>query len=173
MTASPVTTTDVVNQILGVDDDSPIVALRNQKPNLVTELQDYYDAIFQPNDESAAALPLADRYIIAVRSASFTGSEAVANWYATLAAEAGVSDEVLASARDVSIPWAGDSALDAAIRHADLLTTHPVDARATDLQILKDAGFSPAGIVSLSQTVAFVNYQLRLIAGLRALGGLA
>lgn len=172
-TSTPVQTTDVVNAILGVDETSPIVALRNQKPSLVTELQDYYDALFHPDDESAAALPLADRYVIAVRTASFTGSEAVANWYANLATAAGVSDEVIASARDVTIPWTNDSTLDAAIRHTDLLTTHPVDARPEDLQALKDAGFSPAGIVSLSQTVAFVNYQLRLIAGLRALGGLA
>ncbi len=38
------------------------------------------------------------------------------------------------------------------------------------MQLLKEAGFSPAGILSLSQTIAFVNYQLRLIAGLRAFG---
>ncbi len=169
--STSVQTVDVVNAILGVDEKSAIVALRNQKPSLVTELQEYYDAVFHPNEESTAALSASDRYVIAVRSASFTGSEAVANWYADLATEAGVSTEVLASARDVTIPWSGDSKLDTAIRHADLLTTHPVDARPADLQALKDAGFSPAGIVSLSQTVAFVNYQLRLIAGLRALGG--
>lgn len=172
-TTTQVQATDVVNAILGVDDTSPIVALRNQKPTLVAELQDYYDALFHPSEESAAALSLADRYVIAVRTAWFTGSEAVANWYAALASGAGVSDEVLTSARDVTLPWTGASALDAAIRHTDLLTTHPADARPADLQALKDAGFTPAGIVSLSQTVAFVNYQLRLIAGLRALGGLA
>jgi uncharacterized protein YciW len=63
--------------------------------------------------------------------------------------------------------------LGAAIRHADLLTTQPSAAQSADLQALKDAGYSPAGIVSLSQTIAFVNYQLRFIAGLRALGGAA
>ncbi len=173
-TSTPVeTSTDVINAILGVDEKSPLVALRNRKPNLVAELQDYYNSIFQPTAESAAALSLPDRYVVAVRAASFTGSEAVANWYANLAAHAGVSDELIASARDVTIPWTGDAALDAAIRHTDLLTTHPRDARPEDLQALKDAGFTPAGIVSLAQTVAFVNYQLRLVAGLRALGELA
>ena len=59
---------------------------------------------------------------------------------------------------------------DAAVRHADLLTKRPADAQASDLQALKDAGFTPAGILSLSQVIAFTNYQLRLIAGLRAFG---
>jgi len=36
--------------------------------------------------------------------------------------------------------------------------------------VLKDAGYTPAGILSLAQTIAFVNYQLRLIAGLRTFG---
>jgi uncharacterized protein YciW len=60
--------------------------------------------------------------------------------------------------------------LGAAIRHADLLTTRPSAAQPSDLQALRDAGYSPAGIVSLSQTIAFVSYQLRFIAGLRAFG---
>jgi CMD domain protein len=172
-TATPATTTDVVNSILGVGDNSPIANLRNQKPTLVTELQDYYDAIFQPDPDSAAALPVADRYVIAVRVASFTGSDAVANWYANLATGVGVDEAIVTQARDNSSAWTGATPLDAAIRHTDLLTRHPSAAQPADLQTLKDAGFTPAGIVSLSQTVAFVSYQLRLIAGLRALGGLS
>jgi uncharacterized protein YciW len=51
-----------------------------------------------------------------------------------------------------------------------LVTTRPAAAEASHLEALKDIGYSPAGILSLSQTIAFVSYQLRLIAGLRALG---
>lgn len=171
MSASIVQTTDVVNAILEIDESSPIAQLRNQKPQLVTELQEYYDSLFVPTADSAAEFALADRFVVAVRVASFTNSEAVANWYANLADQAGVPAETIARARDTSAAWDGDTVLDAAIRHADLLTTRPSDARPDDLRKLKDAGFSPAGIVSLSQTIAFVNYQLRLIAGLRAFGG--
>ncbi len=38
---------------------------------------------------------------------------------------------------------------------------------------LSDAGLSPQGIAALSQVVAYVSYQLRLIATLRALGAAA
>ena len=50
------------------------------------------------------------------------------------------------------------------------MIARPAAVRPADLRALKDAGYSPAGILSLSQTIAFVSYQLRLIAGLRALG---
>lgn len=171
MTASSVQTGDVVNAILAIDDDSPIAHLRNQKPDLVREVQDYYLSIFDPTTASAEALPLVDRALVAVRVASHTGSDAVADWYARLARDAGATDAQIDGARDVSRSIESPATLSAAIRHADLLTTKPADARQSDLQALKDAGFSPAGIVSLSQTVAFVSYQLRLIAGLRAFGG--
>lgn len=173
MSVSGVQTTDVVNSILGIDDDSPIANLRNRKPTLIAELQDYYLSLFEPTASSAQALPVLDRYLVAARVASHTNSVAVADWYANLAVNAGALDQTLVQIRDVSSPWQDETPLGAAIRHTDVLTTSPSSARQSDLQALKDAGYSPAGIVSLSQTIAFVSYQLRLIAGLRALGGQA
>ena len=167
------TTGDVINRILGVGDNGPIAALRNQKPILAKELQAYYRSLFQPEAASAAALPLADRYQVAVRVASHTGSAAVAAWYATLAGQTGIPNATIARLGDLADLWDEQTALGAAIRHADLLTTRPGAAQKADLTALTVAGYSPAGILSLAQTIAFVSYQLRLIAGLRALGELA
>lgn len=170
MTVSDVQTADVVNAILAIGNESPIAQLRNRKPDLVKELQDYYLSLFEPVASSAEALPVLDRYLVAVRVASHTGSAAVAEWYARLATDAGASREAQGQATNIDEPVRENTRLGAALRHADLLTTRPADARKEDVQALKDAGFSPAGIVSLSQTIAFVSYQLRLIAGLRAFG---
>lgn len=170
MTAINVQTADVVNAILGIDEQSPIAQLRNRKPNLVRELQEYYLSLFDPTASSAEAFPILDRYLVAVRVASHTGSNSVADWYARLAADGGASPDALGQAVDIAEPVIEETPLGAALRHADLLTTRPADARKSDLIALKDAGFSPAGIVSLSQTIAFVAYQLRLVAGLRAFG---
>ncbi len=168
----PTTTVpDVLNAILGVAESDPIVALRQRKPDLVTELQDYYLALFEPTPASAAALPLGTRTLVAVRVASHTGSEAVVDWYGTLGRASGISEAEIARSADIATPYEGDDAVSAALRHTDLLTLRPADATAADLQALKDAGLTPAGVVSLSQTIAFVNYQLRLAAALRALGG--
>ena len=56
--------------------------------------------------------------------------------------------------------------LSAALEHAHLLVFHPRDARSSDLQRLLDAGWSTPGIVTLSQLVAFLSFQLRVILGL-------
>jgi uncharacterized protein YciW len=170
MSVATVTTNDVVNRILGINGDGKIAALRRQKPELAEQLQTYYLALFEPEAASAEAFALTDRYLIAVRVAAHTGSAAVIDWYATLAKQAGVPAETLARIQNTATPWTDSSKLAAAVRHTDLLTKSPADAQASDLQALKDGGFTPAGILSLSQVIAFVNYQLRLIAGLRAFG---
>jgi CMD domain protein len=61
------------------------------------------------------------------------------------------------------------SRLVAALHHAHLLVLHPRDASPAALQKLLDAGWSSTDIVTLSQLVAFLSFQIRVIAGLRAL----
>lgn len=57
----------------------------------------------------------------------------------------------------------------AAFEHAHLLVLHPRDASPAALQALLDAGWSTTGIVTLSQIVAFLAFQIRVVAGLRVL----
>ena len=57
----------------------------------------------------------------------------------------------------------------AALEHAHLLTYHVRDASPESLQALLDAGWSTTGIVTISQLVAFVHFQLRVAAGLTVL----
>lgn len=59
--------------------------------------------------------------------------------------------------------------LSAALVHAHRLVFHPRDAEAAWLQALLDAGWSTTEIVTLSQLVSFLSFQIRVIAGLRAL----
>lgn len=57
----------------------------------------------------------------------------------------------------------------AALEHAHLLVFHPRDADPAALQKLLDAGWSTTDIVTLSQLVAFLSFQIRVAAGLRVL----
>lgn len=59
--------------------------------------------------------------------------------------------------------------LTAALQHAHLLVFHPRDASREALQKLLDAGCSTTDIVTLSQLVSFLSFQIRLVAGLRVL----
>jgi len=66
--------------------------------------------------------------------------------------------------------------LAAAFEHVHLLVFHPRDATPGALRALLDAGWSTTDIVTLSQIVAFLSFQIRVVGGLRVLtdmGGLA
>jgi uncharacterized protein YciW len=52
---------------------------------------------------------------------------------------------------------------------AHLLVFHPRDAAPARLQALLDAGWSTTDIVTLSQIIAFLSFQIRVAAGLRVL----
>jgi CMD domain protein len=60
--------------------------------------------------------------------------------------------------------------LTAALEHAHLLVFHPRDADPAAIRALLEAGWSNNAIVTLSQLVAFLSFQIRTIAGLRTLG---
>lgn len=62
------------------------------------------------------------------------------------------------------------SRLAAALEHAHLLVFRPRDAAASDMKALLAAGWSNTGIVTLSQLIAFLSFQVRVVAGLRVLG---
>ena len=59
--------------------------------------------------------------------------------------------------------------LAAALEHAHLLVFRPRDANSGALQKLIDAGWSTTDIVTISQLIAFLSFQIRVVAGLRAL----
>lgn len=57
----------------------------------------------------------------------------------------------------------------AALEHAHLLVFRPRDAASTDMKALLAAGWSNTGVVTFSQLVAFLSFQVRVISGLRTL----
>ena len=61
--------------------------------------------------------------------------------------------------------------LAAAFEHVHMLVFHPRDAEPAALQALLDAGWSTTDIVTLSQIVAFLSFQIRVVIGLRTLAG--
>ncbi|NUW32669.1 CMD domain protein [Nonomuraea sp. SMC257] len=59
--------------------------------------------------------------------------------------------------------------LAAALEHAHLLVFRPREADPEALRALARAGWSTTGVVTLSQLVSFLTFQIRVVAGLRLL----
>ena len=161
---------DVIDELLGEPAAQSVRELRGQNSELAEQMQAYYDAVFDPSPESAAALSPGERWTVAIRTAAHTGSTAAVAWYATQARAAGVDEAAIRWATEIARSRSGDPRTDAIMRHVDLIVDRPAESRRADIDALSQVGLSPGGIVALSQVVAYVSYQVRLVAALRAIG---
>jgi CMD domain protein len=59
--------------------------------------------------------------------------------------------------------------LASAFEHVHMLVFHPRDAAPPSLQAMLDAGWSVTDIVTLSQLVSFLAFQIRVVTGLKAM----
>lgn len=59
--------------------------------------------------------------------------------------------------------------LAAALAHTFMLVFHPRDSKAEHIQALLDSGWSTDAVVTISQLVTFLAYQIRLVHGLKAM----
>lgn len=127
-----------------------------------------HDAVLLPREPGG--IGHAERAALAARMARSNRDEALEAHYRELLARAGDSAALLAVASGADPAEATqDQRLRAIIRHVDIVTLAPKDATKADIAALVAAGVAEPDIVRLAELVAFVNYQVRVIAGLRLL----
>ena len=192
-------TTDVIDRLLEVAPGSPLDRVRAARPEARANSQRSYEALFAPVDDSHVSIterlavatfvarlhqvaPVADHYAVAL---AVEDSELLAlvvgeadrgvgtGPYGVYRESGLATESVPGRAFDVS-PLAAEELgprLSAALEHAHLLVLRPREASAAALQRLLDAGWSQTGIVTLSQLVAFLSFQIRAIHGLQVLAG--
>ncbi len=157
---------DVINSAAGLAPESPVVALRAQRPDFVRYSQGSYDALIIPTDP--ADVSLTERAAIALRVAVLAKFAPLVAQYRRRLQEIGAEAAVIHAAESGEAP--GLPRLDAILHHTTRVATDPASAQAAHLQKLRDRGLSPRDIVTLAQIIAFVSYQIRVAAGLRLMG---
>jgi CMD domain protein len=189
-------TKDIIDLLAGIEPGSSLDAIRERRLQARENAQKSYLALFEPADFGAFAA--AERYAVAAFVAGIHGEANVANFYLAKLDRPALVEALKAeiTQAETSGPYgafppgplsienttgliyrvAGDrktvlgARLAAALEHAHLLVFRPRDAAASDLKALLDAGWPTTAIVTLSQLVAFLSFQVRAVAGLRALG---
>ncbi|GAA3600319.1 CMD domain protein [Klugiella xanthotipulae] len=187
---------DVIDVLLGTRPDDTLDTLRSLRPATREHTQRSFEALFQPVDESH--IGLAERYAIAVFVAALHKDVRLTEFYAAglgdhpallsavrSAADAGQAEGPYGSYREAGLQaenqegltfqvgTAGRDALGtrlaAALDHAHRLVFHPRDSRPEALEALIAAGWDTDGIVTLSQLIAFLTFQIRVVSGLLTL----
>jgi CMD domain protein len=157
---------DVVDQLAGLAPDSALAQLRRQRPDVVRHLQGSDDAIFSPKEDGG--FTRAERAAAALRVAELLRDPVLTEHYrarlTALDPSGAMAETVEGGARITEGRW------DAVLMHVDVVTRGPDSAERKDIENLAAVGLSSQAILALSQLIAFVNFQSRVLAGLRALG---
>jgi len=158
---------DLIETLLGIAPDSPLAALRLRRPEARRHAQGAYRELLMPAEPGA--ISHADRAALALRTALREGDAALAAHYRGLLLAAG-GEEAAMLAEDLSgAPMEGRLA--ALLRYADLVASRPAEVTQGTIDALSALGLTARDIVAVTQLVAFVPYQVRVMAGLRAMQG--
>ncbi|MEO6743137.1 MAG: CMD domain protein [Caldimonas sp.] len=149
-------TVDVIDHAAGLAPGDPLHAARRFRAKVVEATQASHDALLlQPVE----GLSPADRLRVAAHVCALAGAASLEQHYV----------ERLDDAPDRDEPSA--PALPAMLQFAAALTTDPRRGDRPAIEALRKAGLEDAAIVALAQLVAFLSYQLRVVAGLKAMKG--
>lgn len=190
--------TDVIDALLDVRPGDRLDTIRANRPEARAHAQGTFTSLFAPADPSHMSLEerwtvaafvaalhgpgrTADFYFDALRSQPH--GDRLADAVAVVATpasgpygsyrEAGLAAENVPgpelTVRGTSVGDVLGNRLTAALEHAHLLVLHPRDASPERLQRLLDASWDETGVVTLSQLVSFLTFQIRVVHGLRAL----
>ncbi|UWU15509.1 hypothetical protein N2599_05760 [Rhizobium sullae] len=124
-----------------------------------------HDAVLLPRDPGG--LSHGFRAALAARMARHNHNIALASHYDTLVARADEPGTALLAEPDTNV---ADPRTAEIVRHADRLTVAPRDATRAHIEALRQVRVTDADIVRLAELAAFVNYQVRVLAGLKLLG---
>ena len=184
---------DAIDTLIGVEPGSFLDTIRRRKPITRDNAQASFDALFCPADpqEMSAAERAAVAYFVA--GLHQEGLDFYRERLPDSALIAALDTEIARAAASGpygSFPTGPLSAEDApgplytvaepnratlgprltaALEHVHMLVFHLRDAAPAHMRALEAAGWSATGIVTLSQLVSFLSFQLRVAAGLRAL----
>jgi CMD domain protein len=195
--------TDVIDTLAGIKPGSALDAIRNRRPDARNQAQASYRALFAPEISGGVAASerfAVAAFVTGLHGAAETAlfyATALAASGASPELRRAIDTAIAVaqgqgpygsypsgplSREDITGPihhvtaetrHALGSRLAAAFDHMHLLVFHPRDAAPTALRALLDAGWSTTDIVTLSQIAAFLSFQIRVVAGLRALAGAA
>ena len=164
MTAQPAV--DVIDAVLGLDRFPDLKALREQRAKLKHLTQTSYEAALRPSEPRNFSYAL--RAALAARMAALWKSAELAAHYRALL-ESEEEGAGLAAVADPAAKHDGDARMAAVLAHVDLVTLSPKEATRGNIDKLAAAGLDDRDIVTLAGLIAFVNYQVLVVAGLKML----
>ncbi|MBP6894599.1 MAG: peroxidase-related enzyme [Pseudacidovorax sp.] len=157
---------DLIDSLVPLADGAPLHAVRHQRDKVVTATQGSHARLFDP---ALPGLSLADRLLAAYEIARRAGVTVLADHYRTQLLALGTPTAAQQAALDGQVVPADDARLAEILRFSIALADKPVEGDQVALLRLPAAGIDTPAVVALAQLIAYVSYQVRVLAGLQAL----
>lgn len=183
--------TDLIDRLAAIPPGSPLDTARRARAQARDNAQLSFDLLLHPEDQAGFTPP--ERWAVAAYIAALHEQPDCAAFYAQGLAERAPAlvPLVAVEAKPAQGPYGNYPSgpltaenapgpihtanpalgprLAAAVAHTHMLVLHPRDASPAHLQALVTAGWTTPQIVTLSQLVAFLSFQIRAVAGFRAM----
>lgn len=154
-------TADLVDDLLHLAAESPLAQLRAERPDIRRTIEGAHRALVIPEDPGNVSR--AERAALALRIAAAETETALAGHLRGRLTPA--------EAADALAPQDGTDRRSRILRYGDTVAQAPARIGQDDIDSLVQAGLSSQDIVAITQLAAFVPFQVRLLAGLRAMRG--
>ncbi|MDM9624991.1 hypothetical protein QTL95_03715 [Rhizobium sp. S152] len=155
----------LIETLAAVKPGSALAEAMEKRAEILRLTEAAHDAVLLPRDPGGLSHGL--RAALAARMARHNGNEVLAVHYDGLVerAEEIATASLAQPGTNVDEPRTAEI-----VHHADRLTVAPREATRGHIEALRGVGVTDADIVRLSELAAFVNYQVRVIAGLKLIG---
>lgn len=165
--ADSYTSLNILDQLAGISLDQSLVGLRTQRADVARFAQGSYDALLNPPDP--AGVSLVERGLIALHVALISHSAPLAAHYRQRLVEHGAPVESIGAVEQFPKGDALTPRMASILQHATMLIHEPHTATPAHLAQLQMHGLSGRDLVTISQLVAFLSFQVRVLAGLQLL----
>ena len=157
---------DTLDRILGLTPGSLAFETRHQRAKVVDATQASEDLLLGAPIEG---LSVSDRLLVALLACALTPSPELTAEYSRRLQALNVPAPLIESVSQGMIDKIQDAQLKQILSFTHTLITEPIKADKQALLTLQASGLTTPQITALAQLIAFVSYQVRVSAGLKAL----
>lgn len=155
----------LIETLAAVKPGSALAEAMKKRAEILRLSEAAHNAVLLPRDPGGLSYGL--RAALAARMARHNSNDVLAEHYDGLVERAAENATALLARPGTNVD---DTRTAEIVRHADRLTVAPREATRGHIEALRGVGVTDADIVRLSELAAFVNYQVRVIAGLKLIG---
>ena len=163
---APSATTDIIDSAVSLRAGDPVHTVRHERQKVVASTQASYEGMFA---ESVEGITVVERLFVAQHACRLSEAGSLADHYRDRLLVAGADPALVEAVDSAGETSLADKRLQTILAFTGKLILKPIEGDRAAIQSLVDVGLSTPAIVALGQLIAFLSYQIRVAAGLKAM----